>query len=84
MLDKYIHFLKELGNSKLTIVSEMSKLLARNILYYTTNSITLEDCFNETPALEFEDNDQTEQDLRSYNYIREKLYDILKTDSENK
>lgn len=82
--DKYIYFLGELRSSKVTPAAEMSSLLYKNLIYYNTNDMSLEDCFNEAIELSFEDNDTTEQDLRSYNYIRNKLYQILQSEKGKK
>ncbi len=82
MLDNYIlkytKELEKLKQSKITVVSEMSGLLYKDLIYYNTQDLTLEQCFSGAIQLEFEDNDNTEQDLRSYNYIRDKLYNLLK------
>lgn len=77
-ISKYTYFLGELRTSQITVVSEMSKLLFKNLDYLKTNDLTVEQCFSETPELEFINNDDTPQDYRSFNYIREKLYNLYK------
>lgn len=77
-IEKYTNFLGELRNSSITEVSDMSRLLFKNLIYLKTNDLTLEECFNETPELVFINNDDTHQDYRSFNYIREKLYNLYK------
>ena len=77
LIEKYSKFLNDLKTSGNDTASDMAKLLSRNILYYNTNSMSLEDAFKDSPEIDIADSDTADQDMKSYNYIREKLLTLL-------